>query len=1441
MTIPLPEFVQQCRNCLVSMQETGWTLLTNQHVIDVLLNSHLVTPAVHDTTLFIHSDKVLQQFIHWNINPPAQAQFLIGLTAFSHYVDGLAALVKFDAAALAWLPSHPERYVFFFITEAPTWMHTWQQVLLCLGFRVQEVAHSDQASLQQARQYALTDMVEQLICVVSAQDESLLTAQSKGQYFDLPSAHKKPPVWLGILDGEDFFSQRKLLQLGITSLFFTDTECTHLITELAGVAWSPRDQFRVLCVATDAHEEALFDGQVACFCPTDFFDLETNIETFAPEVGLINVTSGYADALGMATWLRKHPSYAGLPLIFSVEANDYALQRLVRELGASDCLLHPVKPAVLLASVANLARKQRIQKLLSAPTSPLALAALCRQQSSTALVLISTLEGSIIDSSPAFAEVLGYSQTECLALSLRDEPTAKQFIHWPSKVWQALQQGQAWSGKLKSRHKAGRSVWLNAIITPLLGEAGVPACLLMIASDYTHEYQQHLHNQRKLTLNQHCHNALEAFLLHHDLSSSSTMILKGLLSCTKSNVGFLGQVDTDAHGAPVFKPIVVVNAMITHQDTLLATQLSQLMTHTMSEVFTTGKNIVINNALSIQPLASRDMTLTNLIGYGLFSDKKMLGMLGMLNSAEGYDDASIQLLNSYANIFLGLLIAASKLKGSERNDAPVHIANEQVQLQHWHAWENQACSSLNAIFGHSQIMQMNEHLDVLQREQLEEINKGGALLLSLIHQLPTQLGLPFKGRPIQLGIAQNTAPSTHEQTQSSLSSVVAKQKILVAEDNHASQLLLIMQLELLGHEVDIVTDGATALSLWQSQTYTMLLCDLHMPELDGVELTQHIRKQEQRSGRHLPIIGITSDKYPAEWARCKEAGMDEVLLKPVQLATLTEKLVRWLPAPETTLATVQAAALSNLNAYGSTLDLTYLNELMGHYSADQFYDLVSVFINSVKADFPVYRQHLKQGHPEAIALLMHKHKSSAKTVGALDFASLLEIIEAATTNSDLSIASDYYPKLEHALAEVEVAAHALLQSASLPSAHALTSIPTPVNPDYPQHILVVDDDHTTLRHMNILLNELGVAQVSILDNPEEVLEKLMEFSGFDVLITDLKMPTMDGIEFLRHLAENNFKRSVILMSSVDESLLHITAEMLSDKGLNILGTLKKPVSHEALKTLLIQQSSSVSVDKQSIKKDAMSILPETILAGMRDDEFEVYFQPKVDALSLKVVGLEALARWHHQGKFIPPDIFIITAEQHGLIKELSELLFKKALLIGVELTNAGYSLAIAINISANWLSDIYLPEFILSSIEETGFNYKNLTLEITETGVMADMATALDVMTRLRLKGFKLSIDDFGTGYSSLEHLRRIPFNELKIDRSFVRGAAEKPAMRTILESTLVMAKKLNLATVAEGVETQEDLELVRSLGCDQVQGWLIAKAMPLPDLLVWLKARDEN
>jgi len=153
---------------------------------------------------------------------------------------------------------------------------------------------------------------------------------------------------------------------------------------------------------------------------------------------------------------------------------------------------------------------------------------------------------------------------------------------------------------------------------------------------------------------------------------------------------------------------------------------------------------------------------------------------------------------------------------------------------------------------------------------------------------------------------------------------------------------------------------------------------------------------------------------------------------------------------------------------------------------------------------------------------------------------------------------------------------------------------------------------------------------------------------------------------------------------------------------------------------------------------------------------------------------------------------------------------------------------------------VSLPDLLLRAAQSEGLTPADIMLEVTETGVTKDIAVALDVLTRLRLKGFGLSIDDFGIGYSSFEQLGRIPFTEMKLDRSFVQRGGRDAAARAILESSLAMARKLELTTVAEGVETEAELALMRELGCDDVQGHLIARPMPCGDLIQWLRQRRQ-
>ncbi|MDO9105734.1 MAG: EAL domain-containing protein [Methylovulum sp.] len=746
---------------------------------------------------------------------------------------------------------------------------------------------------------------------------------------------------------------------------------------------------------------------------------------------------------------------------------------------------------------------------------------------------------------------------------------------------------------------------------------------------------------------------------------------------------------------------------------------------------------------------------------------------------------------------------------------------DKAKVEGFAGWGQELRELLNALLGHAQFLQANAALDFGSRRQLDEIVTGGAQGVRMIGDLFERIGIGNRADT-------DSAPGKPMMTETDAKP--ERRRILVAEDNPANQMVLRMQLNVLGFDADIAANGAEAMAKWQGGGHDLILADRHMPGMDGLELTRAIRAGERESGAYVPIIAITAVQYPEEQATCREAGMDDVLPKPIELDALRGMLERWLPCASP-LAPASEPAPVMVKTPAAILDVGYLVSVIGDSDPQQTRELVDLFTTTVRGDLPACRRHIDEGSSRGLALAMHKLKSSARMVGALRFAELAQTLEDAAKAENWPALTATFVELEYALEDVEIAAGQLVTVAGADGAAVS------IDAALPRRVLVVDDDPVARRQISMLLAGFGINEVVAVDSAAAALLEIARSDDIDLLISDLNMPGMDGIEFLRQLVDSGFQKCIVIISGVDDKLLQATAELFRAQGMQLRGALKKPVAREMLLESLTMPC-DVAASANSAPAARISIAPDDIVAGIRRDEFTVHFQPKVDAATLRVVGVEALARWQRDGKPVPPDEFIITAERHGLIGELSEVLLTKALIGGAQLADAGYPMTVAVNLSANWLTDIRLPEFILASIQITGFKAEHLVLEITETGVMGDMATAMDVMTRLRLKGFKLSIDDFGTGYSSLEQLQRIPFNELKLDRSFVRGAGEKSATRIILASTLTMAKKLKLATVAEGVETQADLDLVRGLGCDFVQGWLIAKAMPLDQLLEWLKRR---
>jgi diguanylate cyclase (GGDEF)-like protein len=242
---------------------------------------------------------------------------------------------------------------------------------------------------------------------------------------------------------------------------------------------------------------------------------------------------------------------------------------------------------------------------------------------------------------------------------------------------------------------------------------------------------------------------------------------------------------------------------------------------------------------------------------------------------------------------------------------------------------------------------------------------------------------------------------------------------------------------------------------------------------------------------------------------------------------------------------------------------------------------------------------------------------------------------------------------------------------------------------------------------------------------------------------------------------------------------------------------------------------------------------EALRRAIDRDELVLHYQPKVDLDTRRLVGVEALVRWPDPGRgFIPPAEFISLAEHTGLIRGLTRVVLRRALR---EIREAPVQNAsVAVNISVHDLLDPQFPAEIREQLQAAGIPADRLVLEVTEGAIMADPGHARLVLSELHQTGVQIALDDFGTGYSSLTHLRQLPVNEIKIDRSFVGQMLKEESDRVIVESIIGLAHNLGLRVVAEGVETQESWERLADLRCDSAQGLLISPGLPITALLSW-------
>jgi EAL domain-containing protein (putative c-di-GMP-specific phosphodiesterase class I) len=363
-------------------------------------------------------------------------------------------------------------------------------------------------------------------------------------------------------------------------------------------------------------------------------------------------------------------------------------------------------------------------------------------------------------------------------------------------------------------------------------------------------------------------------------------------------------------------------------------------------------------------------------------------------------------------------------------------------------------------------------------------------------------------------------------------------------------------------------------------------------------------------------------------------------------------------------------------------------------------------------------------------------------------------------------------------------------------------------------LLMIDDEPGFGRLVKKIAQDAGFEVVVTED--ADTFVKTARLWHPSVILLDLKMPGTDGVQLLRILAADKCAAHIVLTSGAEGKIVETAMQIGRERGLNIREALPKPIRVEMLRERLSE-----------FKRMPKLQLSADLARALSTDQLFLEYQPRLDCRLARITGVEALVRWDHPVHgIIQPDQFIALAEEVGLISRLTDRVVSQAAMQAARWRTDNIALEIAVNISARDLEDLDLPDRLDQHCRNYQVDPAMMTIELTETGAMHEAVQMMDVLTRLRLKGFKLSIDDFGTGYSSLVQLQKMPFSEIKIDRSFVMQMQTNQGCRVVVEIVIDLARKLGLISVAEGVEEEAALHSLREMGCDAAQGFHVCRPL---------------
>ena len=381
----------------------------------------------------------------------------------------------------------------------------------------------------------------------------------------------------------------------------------------------------------------------------------------------------------------------------------------------------------------------------------------------------------------------------------------------------------------------------------------------------------------------------------------------------------------------------------------------------------------------------------------------------------------------------------------------------------------------------------------------------------------------------------------------------------------------------------------------------------------------------------------------------------------------------------------------------------------------------------------------------------------------------------------------------------------------------------------PYRVLVVEDHPFQHEFLLNVFNEVGGFEVDTVWDGDEAMECLTRHD-YDLLLTDLLMPVMDGVQLIQKVAALKKRPALALMSASSRRMLISAGLAAKNLGMSVVGLISKPVEINAVMRLKERMAifcASGVIDPAL----AIEVDPHSIVRAMENGQIQAWFQPKKSLRNGNILSAEALVRWVHPevGVLLPKDFLALLIKQ-GLEERLLWLMLEKTLHAQKQWRSQGWDIPVSINLPTHLLDNHELADRLRDCVVADGGEPRSIVFELMESSITEELSNYYAGACRLRMMGFGLAQDDFGKGFSSYFNLVSTPFSELKIDRSLVHGCVENENLASALLSLVELSRKLGLTVVAEGVETQAELAFLRRIGCDQAQGFLICGAVSSVD-----------